>query len=650
MKAGPVVKGSIMNIVNDYSIEFIENAHVKIKVQYNVVNNQNDFKTVDSRTNTYIYKIAQPNEIYELIREGKDINYTEENVSKHDGQTIRGWYVYNISKNGYEKQYPGEVMPEIKKATMRNVFFDTDTVNFSNFKFEDNLVMSNCIFSNGDMLFCDSVFSNGANFSYTNFGTGAVLFNNTIFEKGIVNFGNTYFNKGDTQFYYTQFRYSNVSFMNAVFGELNGGKAYSKQDFSFQGVTQENGEMYFYNTLIGNENVYFNGTDFGNGLTTFTASKFNGKGLTSFENCIFGSDGAYFTGTNFYDGSLNFEKTKFISGDISFCDVDFGKCSVDFNRTDFGKCDVDFQNGNIDYSCLIFSKVIFKSDIVSFHEFKANESILMFDSCIIKSYMDLRLRSFKDLALTNCTIENVINMAYEIDSNTTSLNLSKTINLGSINIPWRDGKVLTQIQKNNVTNRGEVSNQLRMLKENYRNLGQYENEDKCYFELKKSELEIEGHVNNTEIHKFKNKLLECAIKHPFKSMSYWFKLLVFQKIGGYGTKPGNVLRFMIATVIVFALLYSYVPIFKFNVSETETLNLINSENNIRSLETLNPKIGNISNMLNAIYYSGITFLTIGYGDIHPANMVTKIASVVEGFLGIFLMSYFTVAFVRKLLR
>ncbi|OQY00769.1 MAG: hypothetical protein B6I20_08280 [Bacteroidetes bacterium 4572_117] len=49
------------------------------------------------------------------------------------------------------------------------------------------------------------------------------------------------------------------------------------------------------------------------------------------------------------------------------------------------------------------------------------------------------------------------------------------------------------------------------------------------------------------------------------------------------------------------------------------------------------------------YHSAITFLTIGYGDYYPSGIIRWLSGV-EGFIGLFLMSYFTVAFVRKILR
>jgi len=40
---------------------------------------------------------------------------------------------------------------------------------------------------------------------------------------------------------------------------------------------------------------------------------------------------------------------------------------------------------------------------------------------------------------------------------------------------------------------------------------------------------------------------------------------------------------------------------------------------------------------------------VGYGDCSPVGLF-KFLSPIEGFIGVFLMSYFTVAFVRKILR
>jgi len=52
----------------------------------------------------------------------------------------------------------------------------------------------------------------------------------------------------------------------------------------------------------------------------------------------------------------------------------------------------------------------------------------------------------------------------------------------------------------------------------------------------------------------------------------------------------------------------------------------------------------------SVYFSAITFLTVGYGDIAPNNEFVALLAGAEGFIGLFMMSYFTVAVVRRLLR
>jgi len=51
----------------------------------------------------------------------------------------------------------------------------------------------------------------------------------------------------------------------------------------------------------------------------------------------------------------------------------------------------------------------------------------------------------------------------------------------------------------------------------------------------------------------------------------------------------------------------------------------------------------------SFYHSAITMLTIGYGDHFPVGIARGL-SAVQGFIGMLLLSYFTVSLVHKILR
>ena len=98
---------------------------------------------------------------------------------------------------------------------------------------------------------------------------------------------------------------------------------------------------------------------------------------------------------------------------------------------------------------------------------------------------------------------------------------------------------------------------------------------------------------------------------------------VFKPIGSYGTRPLTIFLAALFSVFVFGMAYYFLKAFEYVFD---------------------------SKMFESMYFSAITFLTIGYGNIKPVQPLPAILSGIEGFLGLFLVSYFTVALVRKLFR
>jgi len=104
---------------------------------------------------------------------------------------------------------------------------------------------------------------------------------------------------------------------------------------------------------------------------------------------------------------------------------------------------------------------------------------------------------------------------------------------------------------------------------------------------------------------------------------------------GYGEKPANVIRFSLAMIVVCAFLY-----FIFGISY---------QDEVLSVNFSKPLSDNISALLNSIYFSVVTFTTLGYGDITPIGFSRLIATF-EAFTGSFSLALFVVVFVKRMTR
>jgi hypothetical protein len=201
------------------------------------------------------------------------------------------------------------------------------------------------------------------------------------------------------------------------------------------------------------------------------------------------------------------------------------------------------------------------------------------------------------------------------------LNLSGVRNMGDIFIAWDDNHVLDLISNQKSTNLHEKAEQFRLLKEEFRDTGRYLDEDVAYVYFKRYEL-----MSEYELAKEKG-IMALILFMP----NFLFQRLVFDKVGLYATNPFRVLFSIVVVNFIFSLIYT--------VFHTD----------INTLTCLNEDTSFFDQFFGNLYFSAITFFTVGYGDCSPLGFF-KLLAPVEGFVGVFLMSYFTVAFVRKILR
>ncbi len=294
--------------------------------------------------------------------------------------------------------------------------------------------------------------------------------------------------------------------------------------------------------------------------------------------------------TNFICASFNcettFSNTKF-NYYTTFYEVTFGE-EASFLQMKLIN-GIDFLKCNA--KSIVFKECLFQND--ERFEFKTVEK-LVFDNCIIKSTFNLR----------NYSDYNKIEKYCEIKA----LSFKNTQNLGRINIDWDKNKVKEAINNNDDTDE-EKKEQFAMLKENYHNIGDYESEDKAFVAYMRSRRKAMWNEKNI------SRLITVPLDH------------IIEIIGKYATKPSRIVITMAFVWGIFSILFS--------------------------IFTLNSGIvsnGNPVYFFNGFYFSAITFFTIGFGDIVPNCLVAKILAPIEGALGLFLMSYFTVAVVRKTLR
>ena len=104
---------------------------------------------------------------------------------------------------------------------------------------------------------------------------------------------------------------------------------------------------------------------------------------------------------------------------------------------------------------------------------------------------------------------------------------------------------------------------------------------------------------------------------------------------GYGERP---FRIVVISALVI-LLFTFIFFFSGLNYNDETI--IFSTSNTLSL--------NIQHLLNSLYFSVVTFTTLGYGDILPIG-ISKFFAGVEALLGGFILALFVVVFVKKMTR
>jgi len=128
-----------------------------------------------------------------------------------------------------------------------------------------------------------------------------------------------------------------------------------------------------------------------------------------------------------------------------------------------------------------------------------------------------------------------------------------------------------------------------------------------------------------------------------KKNRIWLEL--YRVLAGYGEKPHLVVRNSFFVIVLAAVLFFFC-----GVTRVDT-DIPAGENSYidYSLDSLTVNMATVKDFGFCLYYSVVTFTTLGYGDIHPLGYSHFLASA-EALTGAFFMALFVVVFARKMMR
>ncbi|MCX5705515.1 MAG: ion channel [Candidatus Omnitrophica bacterium] len=161
---------------------------------------------------------------------------------------------------------------------------------------------------------------------------------------------------------------------------------------------------------------------------------------------------------------------------------------------------------------------------------------------------------------------------------------------------------------------------------NYEKDMEFAKYSECFFASKESQRRylMFSVFNPKRIHNIStgkgHKWTHSIIKRTY----HWLGLTFAAMLWGHGERPMR--TFLFAIFIIFAMASLY------------TFGRLEADN-----EVFRP------NIFSAMYFSAITFTTVGYGDINPIGL-TRALAMVEAFCGVFITPLFIVGMSRKYLR
>ena len=167
------------------------------------------------------------------------------------------------------------------------------------------------------------------------------------------------------------------------------------------------------------------------------------------------------------------------------------------------------------------------------------------------------------------------------------------------------------------------------LKNNFHSIGQYDDESWAF--KKEKDMERKSYFH-------------------FKTLHKWLWSCFLNALYGYGEKPERVIVSAIAIIIIFAFVFM-----NFGIDANPQLDTLPKNNILKELfmgiryGDLLVRLKDISleQIKNCLYFSSVTFTTLGLGDFRPVEGWGRIFVGTEAFIGALMMALFIYTFARR---
>lgn len=445
--------------------------------------------------------------------------------------------------------------------------------------------------------FKDFVFSEFANFENCQFLGRETLFYKTRFTKGAL------FNQ-------TVFRGMRVNFSKA---ELQG-------DFNL-----------FHGTSFESHETLFLGTKFLGKHTAFASAKFSSPGLSFKEAEFQGS--LFFTECHFNFKTASFEKIKFTGELLSFVNSRFEGQELKFKETLFSGEKIDFSKTSFEVQELDFSEAVFQGGTSDFsHALFQTKKLKFYPLHLQNTTTHFRYSEFsgdeKTIFILNPEKNDLSFQGVFFHGGRTKLkgdlHAASFIDTSLDNVDFNEARWETrrgrlvcrdEIDADRVNKPGHYQKAMdvcRNIKQCFENFGSYETAGDFYY----------GEM-------------EC--KRKLRPRQNWNGLQFIRLTSGYGEKPIRVILTSLFVVFFCACLY--------------LLGGIKTSTRIIHYQTVSDffTASFVYDFLNCIYFSFVSFTTLGDGDYHPLEW-GRVIWASEGFMGAFFISMFVLTIGRKMNR